>query len=83
MDRMAGTRTTLTIDDDVLAAARQLARDEEGPLREVLSDLARRSLSPAPPPPAFRNGLVLFARGAGHPPGTADLVAELQDDPAP
>jgi hypothetical protein len=38
-------RTTLDIDDDVLAAARDLARAEDRTMGEVISDLARRALT--------------------------------------
>lgn len=37
-------RTTLSIDDDVLAAARERARREGRPIGEVISDLARQAL---------------------------------------
>lgn len=37
-------RTTLSIDDDVLFAAKSLARREGRALGEVISDLARRAL---------------------------------------
>lgn len=37
-------RTTLSIDDDVLAAARERARREGRPLGEIISELARRAL---------------------------------------
>ena len=40
-------RTTLNIDDDVLAAARELAARSGRPLGVVVSDLARRGLTPA------------------------------------
>lgn len=40
-------RTTLSIDDDVLAAARERARRTGRPLGAVISDLARRSLTAA------------------------------------
>lgn len=39
-------RTTLTIDDDVLEAAREMAAARSLPLGAVVSDLARRGLSP-------------------------------------
>lgn len=38
-------RTTLTIDDDILAAAKALADRERRNVGAVLSDLARRSLT--------------------------------------
>ena len=42
-------RTTLTIDGDVLAAARDLAQAQRVSIGRVISDLARRSLTqPAP-----------------------------------
>ena len=37
-------RTTLTIDDDVLAAAKALSEQERRTIGEVLSDLARKAL---------------------------------------
>lgn len=40
-------RTTLRIDDDVVAAARELAGDEQRSLGSVISELARRGLTPA------------------------------------
>lgn len=40
-------RTTLTLDDDVVAAARDLAAVERRSLGAVISDLARRGLTPA------------------------------------
>lgn len=41
-------RTTLSIDDDVLDAARALARAEGRSIGEVVSGLARRGLRPPP-----------------------------------
>ena len=40
-------RTTLDIDDDVVAAARELAASERRSLGAVISELARRGLTPA------------------------------------
>ena len=40
------SRTTLQIDDDVLAAARVLARERGESLGRVVSELARRGLEP-------------------------------------
>jgi predicted DNA repair protein MutK len=40
-------RTTLELDDDVVAAARELAAAERRSLGSVVSDLARRGLTPA------------------------------------
>jgi hypothetical protein len=41
-------RTTLEIDDDVLRAAKELARREKKTAGAVISELARRSLTSAP-----------------------------------
>lgn len=46
-------RITLTIDDDVLEAARCIADDEHVSLDEILSRLARRGLEPRPDEPAW------------------------------
>jgi hypothetical protein len=40
-------RTTLDIDDDVLAAARELAQSERRTIGSAISVLARRGLTPA------------------------------------
>jgi hypothetical protein len=40
-------RTTLELDDDLVAAARELAAGERRSLGAVISDLARRGLTPA------------------------------------
>jgi hypothetical protein len=41
-------RTTLNIDDDVLGAARELARREKKTAGRVISELARRALAASP-----------------------------------
>jgi len=40
-------RTTLDIDDDIVCAARELATAEKRSLGSVVSELARRGLTPA------------------------------------
>jgi hypothetical protein len=40
-------RTTLELDEDVVAAARELAAGERRSLGSVISELARRGLTPA------------------------------------
>jgi hypothetical protein len=44
---MRSMRTTLELDDDIVAAARELAAVERRSLGAVISDLARRGLTPA------------------------------------
>jgi hypothetical protein len=45
-------RTTLDIADDVLRAARELARRERKTIGEAVSDLARRALNATPEGPS-------------------------------
>lgn len=72
-------RTTLTIDDDVLAAAKQFADARGLTLGEALSQLARATLTERR---RFgsRNGIVLLPAppAAGH--ATLDEVNMLRDD---
>jgi hypothetical protein len=58
-------RTTLDIDDDVLAAAKERAAGQKTTAGKVISDLARQALTrPAGGPLIERNGfLVLPSRG--------------------
>lgn len=44
-------RTTLDIDDDVLRAAKELARREKKSAGAVISELSRRALNASPPAP--------------------------------
>jgi RNA polymerase-interacting CarD/CdnL/TRCF family regulator len=52
-------RTTLAIDDDVLSAAKAIARQQHTGVGEVVSDLARRALR-RPQPASERNGVPLL-----------------------
>lgn len=74
-------RTTLTLDDDVLAAARGLAVRQSRSLGEVISDLSRQSLmASVSAAPATRNGIPLLPRRAGAPLVTMELVNRLRDE---
>jgi hypothetical protein len=53
-------RTTLDIADDVLAAARELARQQGKSLGEVISVLARRALTGADSEGAVREPKVVY-----------------------
>lgn len=72
-------RTTVTIDDDVLDAARSLASHQGRSLGEVLSDLARKSLQPARSTPVERNGMLLLPDRPG-PRVTLEFVNKLRDE---
>ena len=50
-------RTTLDIADDVLAAAKDLGRRKKKTAGQMISDLARRALTSAPPPQAKTQGV--------------------------
>ena len=81
-DALHPMRTTLTLDDDVLAAARVLARQRHQPIGTVISDLARQALAAPQVAPATRNGLpVLPVKPAGLP-VDLDLVNALRDESA-
>lgn len=74
-------RTTLAIDDDVLAAAKHLAERERKTVGEVLSALARQGLmkgnrSARP----LRNGVLLLPTRQGGTPVTLELVNQLRDE---
>jgi hypothetical protein len=71
-------KTTLTLDDDVLASARALAAQRGVPIGTVVSELARRGL--APTQPATRNGIRLFPVRPGAGPVTPELVKTLAED---
>lgn len=73
-------RTTLAIDDDVLAAAKSLAARQRRSVGEVISDLARQSMRPKSGRRALRNGVPLLATRAEGIPVTLELVNRLRDD---
>ncbi|KLJ00336.1 CopG family transcriptional regulator [Luteimonas sp. FCS-9] len=73
-------RTTLSLDDDVLAAARALAQAQGRSLGEVVSELARKGLRPAAPAPRYRNGIPLLPARPGADRATLELVNRLRDE---
>lgn len=70
-------RTTLTIDDDLLDRAKQLASARGATLGEIISELARRGLAAPAQPSAVRNGIVLFPVQPESGAVTMELVNEL------
>jgi negative regulator of replication initiation len=72
-------RTTLTIDDDVLHAAKAIAEQQNRSIGEVVSDLARRALRPAQAPKS-RNGVPLLPRTDSKASVTLETVNALRDD---
>jgi hypothetical protein len=75
----ANMRTTLAIDDDVLLAARAMARQQDRSLGDVISELARHSLG-RPRPTGARNGIPLLAPQAGSELVTIEIVNALRDE---
>lgn len=72
-------RTTLTIDDDVLNAAKAIAEQENRNIGEVVSDLARRSLR-RPARSKARNGIPLLPRENDGTVVTMETVNRLRDE---
>ncbi|MCY7317090.1 MAG: CopG family transcriptional regulator [Rubrivivax sp.] len=74
-------RTTLAIDDDVLAAAKHLAAREQQTLGEVISSLARQGLARSGPASRVeRNGIPLLSSKKGAVPVTLEFVNRLRDE---
>lgn len=73
-------RTTLAIDDDVLAAAKELASAEGKSIGEVVSALARRALRPTETAQKTRNGVPLLPVRPNAPRVTSELVRQLREE---
>jgi hypothetical protein len=73
-------RTTLTIDDDVLRAARQLAMGTGESIGKIISRLARTALERRDTGGAYRNGVKLLPVRPGAPGVTIDEVNRLRDE---
>jgi hypothetical protein len=72
-------RTTLDIDDDVLAAANEVASGQKTTAGKVISDLVRKALlGPAvQEEPKYRNGFCLMPKaGVVITPGTVEHLLE-------
>ena len=72
-------RTTIAIDDDVLAAARAIARQRSQTIGKIVSELARNSLRP-PVAPAERNGVPLLPVRKQGVIVTLEIVNALRDE---
>lgn len=73
-------RTTLTIDDDVLAAAKALAAVQEKSVGKVLSELVRQALQPTRAGRRYRNGVPLIEVKSNAVLITHELVNQLRDE---
>jgi len=72
-------RTTLELDDELVAAAKQLAQEQGSTLGEVISDLARKALV-SKVVPKKRNGVLLFTPRPGSPSADLHRVNALRDE---
>lgn len=72
-------RTTLSIDDDVLDAARSLSEAAGRSLGEVISELARRGLAPRPEE-AVEKGFPVFSVSPGAKPITLEMVQKALEE---
>ena len=72
-------RTTLTIDDDVLLAAKAIAEHEQKSVGEVVSALARNALR-RPQPEVTRNGVPLLQVRNPRAVVTLEVVNALRDE---
>ena len=83
-------RTTLMLDDDVVTAARALAQQQRRTIGEIVSELARRSLTggleggrrDARLGTAERNGVPLLPVSNARAQVTLEIVNELRDEVA-
>ncbi|EGY29560.1 hypothetical protein Rin_00004700 [Candidatus Regiella insecticola 5.15] len=74
-------RTTLAIDDDILAAAKGLAARQNKSLGAVISSLARQALRPTyVPSHPKRNGIPLLLVRSDGMLVTPELVNQLRDE---
>ena len=72
-------RTTVDIEEDVLLAAKEIARQKGTSLGRVLSDLARKSLTQKPKT-SKKHGLPQFPVQQNAGVVTKDLVNRLRDE---
>ena len=70
-------RTTVDLDEEILRAAKDLARERSQSLGRVLSDLARTGLQPTRQSLESRNGVPLLPRKPGARPVTSQTVKDL------
>lgn len=73
-------RTTLSIDDDLLALAKNLSAQHRKSVGEVVSELMCKALAQPAQAPHTRDGLPLLAVRADGGPAMPELVAQLQEE---
>ena len=73
-------RTTLTIDDDILMAAKALATAQNRSVGEIISALTRQGLRSEKPAASVRNGIPLLTLSENAMPVTLETVNQLRDE---
>ena len=74
-------RTTLQIDDDVMEAAKEIARLKNQGIGRAISELARRGLVPdAAPTVEIQNGIPVWTHRPGAVAITSEMVRNLAED---
>ena len=76
-------RTTLNLDDDVLATVRALAVRQGKSLGEVVSELVRKAVEKSVKGTRERNGIPLFPIAKGARPVTPEIVNRLLENDTP
>lgn len=78
---LPAVRTTLNIEDDVLATVKALATRDRKPLGTVVSAMLRRAVEPSPKAPkTTRNGIPLFPVSPHARVVTPEQIKELLDE---
>ncbi len=73
-------RTTLVIDDDVLAVAKAFAQQQHKTIGQVISEFARQALTRQTQPTQERNGIPLLKPLANPQPVSLEMVNQLRDE---
>jgi hypothetical protein len=73
-------RTTLTIDDDLMMAAKGLAARDRKTVGEIVSEIMRKGLATTSAHPRYRNGIRLMPARPGAGVVTLELVQKLLDE---
>jgi hypothetical protein len=73
-------RTTLVIDDDVLAAAREIAEHRGVAIGTVISELSRQGIEATKRPTRMHGRVPTFSGRMGAPPITSEAVLNALDE---
>ena len=74
-------RTTLSIDDDIARALKNLSRERGASLKSVVNDVLRRGLTTGEKPPAARERFHVMSAARGFQPGIDTLkLNQLADE---